>query len=99
AAGRAFQPAAVVDDQYRGRRCAVARLVQTELGRWRVRGERRDDRATLREVSRRARSLRTDERLDEHVDRSAAREPHVPRLFVADPVPDDAAVPVAAGAL
>ena len=42
---------------------------------------------------------RRQRRLDQHVDRAAARQPDVPRLLVADPVADDPRVAVAPGAL
>ena len=87
----------VVERQRRLGRRAVAGRVLAELGRRRIRGQRRDHRdavaADTRAHARRLERRGRDRRLREDVDRAAAGEPHVPRLLVADPVANHAGVP------
>ena len=64
------------------------------------RRQRRDDRSPARStIGRRRLCLGSHQRLDEHVDRAAARQADVPGLLVADPVADHPGVAVATGAL
>ena len=95
-AQRALELAVFVDHQDVGGFRARPGWVGAERRRGRVRGQRRDDCATVaatlaglpgrgdRDVGHAGR--------DQHVDGPAAGEPHVPRLLVADPVADDALV-------
>jgi hypothetical protein len=102
----AREASVVADEQLGRRRRPFAGLMRTEIGRWRVGRQRRDNgravgraRFTRRGLARREHRRRRDRWLDEHVDRAATREANVPGLLVADAVADDAGTAARSGTL